>query len=140
MRPLRILVAEVFSEIEDKNLLPKTMRMRSAPGRRDKNRYYEYHREHGHDTNECRILKAELEKLIKRGYLKEFVDKETQRDVPSHNRRSNLLDNRPKVKREQLEAPPLTCRINTICGGIAGGGDSRNSRKRYTRRGGLLSQ
>ncbi|GAA0162448.1 hypothetical protein LIER_18538 [Lithospermum erythrorhizon] len=105
--------------------------MISAPGRRDKNRYCEYHREHGHETNECRILKAELEKLIKGGYLKEFVDKETQRDAPSHNRRSPLLDNRPKVKREQLEAPPVTGRINTISGGIAGGGDSRNSRKSY---------
>ncbi|GAA0175465.1 hypothetical protein LIER_28632 [Lithospermum erythrorhizon] len=133
--PLRISVAEVFSKIEDKNLLPKPVRMRSAPGKRDKNRCCKYHREHGHDTNECRILKAELEKLIKRGYLKEFVDKETQRDAPSHNRMSPLLDNRPKVKREKLEAPPIMGRIDTISGGIAGGGDSRNSRKIYARRG-----
>ncbi|GAA0141130.1 hypothetical protein LIER_02345 [Lithospermum erythrorhizon] len=119
MTPLRISVADVFLEIEDKNLLPKLVLMRSEPGRRDKNRYCEYHREHGHEMIECKILKAELEKLIKRGYLKEFVDKETQRDAPSHNRRSPLLDNRPKVKREQLESPPVTGWINTISGGIA---------------------
>ncbi|GAA0155591.1 hypothetical protein LIER_13287 [Lithospermum erythrorhizon] len=72
--PNESLRTEVFSQIEDKNLLPKPVRMRSAPSRRDKNRYCEDHCEHGHDTNECRILKSELEKLIKRGYLKEFVE------------------------------------------------------------------
>ncbi|GAA0170108.1 hypothetical protein LIER_24446 [Lithospermum erythrorhizon] len=76
--PLRVSVAEVFSEIVYTNLLSKPVRMRSAPGRRDKNRYCEYHREHGHDTNEYRILKSEIEKLIKSGYLKEFVDKNSQ--------------------------------------------------------------
>ncbi|GAA0146984.1 hypothetical protein LIER_06798 [Lithospermum erythrorhizon] len=41
---------------------------------RDKSRYSEYHREYVHDTDECRILKIEMEKLIKRGHLKELVD------------------------------------------------------------------
>ncbi|GAA0155523.1 hypothetical protein LIER_13232 [Lithospermum erythrorhizon] len=67
LTPLRVSVAEVFSQIDYKNLLPKPVRMRSAPGRHDKNRYCEYHREHGHDTNECQILKSEIEKLIKCG-------------------------------------------------------------------------
>ncbi|GAA0144927.1 hypothetical protein LIER_05244 [Lithospermum erythrorhizon] len=75
LTPLRVSVEKVFSQIDYNNFLSKPVRMRSAPGRRDKNRYYEYHRKHGHNTNECQILKSKIEKLIKSGYLKEFVDK-----------------------------------------------------------------
>ncbi|GAA0158189.1 hypothetical protein LIER_38600 [Lithospermum erythrorhizon] len=75
--PLRVSIAEGYSKIEGKNLLTKPVRMRSAPGRRDKTRYYEYYREHGHATNECRILNAEIEKLLKIGYLKEFMGRGT---------------------------------------------------------------
>ncbi|GAA0168761.1 hypothetical protein LIER_40630 [Lithospermum erythrorhizon] len=114
--PLRVSVAEVFSKIDYKNLLPKPIRMRSAPGRRDKNRYYEYHREHGHDTNECRIIKSEIEKLIKKGYIKEFVDKDGSQDTPRQNHRSPNKDSRPRVKNEPLEAPQLAGQIDTITG------------------------
>ncbi|GAA0141453.1 hypothetical protein LIER_02590 [Lithospermum erythrorhizon] len=71
--PLRVSISEVFSQVQDKQLLPKLARMRGAPGKRDKNKYYEYHRQHGHDRNECMILEEEIEKLIKRGYLRGFV-------------------------------------------------------------------
>ncbi|GAA0173146.1 hypothetical protein LIER_41468 [Lithospermum erythrorhizon] len=77
--PLRVSVAEVFFHVQDKNLLPKPVRMCGAPGKRDKNQYCEYHMERGHDTNDCRILKAEIAKLIKRGYLKEFVGQDRPR-------------------------------------------------------------
>ncbi|GAA0183329.1 hypothetical protein LIER_30757 [Lithospermum erythrorhizon] len=29
-------------------------------------KYCEYHKDHGHDTDECRLLKSEIEKLIRR--------------------------------------------------------------------------
>ncbi|GAA0138377.1 hypothetical protein LIER_00134 [Lithospermum erythrorhizon] len=131
LTPLRVSRAEVYAQIEGKNLLPKPVRMRSAPGRRDKTHYCEYHREHGHDTNECKILNAEIVKLIKRGYSKEFTGKGTQRDNTCQNHRSPPP---PQVKPEPAEVPRLTGRIDTISSGIAGGGDSRNSRKNYARR------
>ncbi|GAA0173260.1 hypothetical protein LIER_26915 [Lithospermum erythrorhizon] len=84
-----------FCQIDYKNLLPKLVRMRSAPGRYDRDRYCEYHREHGNDTNECRILKAEIEKLIKQGHLKEFIERENLRDTPRQNHRSPPRDNCP---------------------------------------------
>ncbi|GAA0156633.1 hypothetical protein LIER_14082 [Lithospermum erythrorhizon] len=85
--------------------------MRGAPGKRDKNLYCEYHLEHGHDTNECRILKVEIEKLIKQGYLREDVGQEKGRP---HGRGYS---------------PP--CDHNCA---IAGRGDSQNARKNYSRR------
>ncbi|GAA0169300.1 hypothetical protein LIER_23818 [Lithospermum erythrorhizon] len=39
-----------------------------------------------------------------------------------------------RIKREPQEVPRLIGHIDTISGGIEGGGDSRNSRKNYTRR------
>ncbi|GAA0158285.1 hypothetical protein LIER_15360 [Lithospermum erythrorhizon] len=42
--PLRVSVAKVFSQVHDKNLLPKPARIRGAPGNRDKSQYCEYHR------------------------------------------------------------------------------------------------
>ncbi|GAA0166408.1 hypothetical protein LIER_21565 [Lithospermum erythrorhizon] len=94
------------------------VRMRRAPDRRDKNCYCEYHREHGHDTNECRIFKSEIEKLIKKGYLKEFVDRDNQRELTRQNHQSPNYDNRLRVKNEPLQAPLLAGPIDTIVGGI----------------------
>ncbi|GAA0161973.1 hypothetical protein LIER_18168 [Lithospermum erythrorhizon] len=128
--PLRLPIAEVYAQIEDKRLLPKPMRMRSALGKRDKTRYCEYHREHGQNTNECRVLDAEIEKLIKRGYLKEY----TAGGIYSGGQRQGKSPPPPQVKPEPSDLPRLTGRIDTISGGSAGGGDSRNSRKGYARR------
>ncbi|MQM18851.1 hypothetical protein Taro_051848 [Colocasia esculenta] len=46
--------------------------MRSDPRRRDQAKYCRFHRDHGHDTSECRQLKDEIEDLIKRGYLRGY--------------------------------------------------------------------
>ena len=35
--------------------------------------YCTYHRDRGHTTEQCRVLKDHLEQLVKMGYLKEFV-------------------------------------------------------------------
>ncbi|GAA0187319.1 hypothetical protein LIER_34607 [Lithospermum erythrorhizon] len=59
--------------MRDRQLLPVSLRMRGNPGKRDQNRYCEYHKEKGHDTNECIILRMEIEKLIQCVHLKEFT-------------------------------------------------------------------
>ena len=41
--------------------------------RRNQNLYCTYHRDKGHTTEQCRVLKDHLEQLVKAGYLKEFV-------------------------------------------------------------------
>lgn len=47
--------------------------MGGDPTRRNQNLYYTYHRDKGHTTEQCRIFKDHLEKLVKPGHLKEFV-------------------------------------------------------------------
>ena len=41
--------------------------------RRNQNLYCTYHRDKGHTTKQCRVLKDHLGQLVKAGYLKEFV-------------------------------------------------------------------
>ena len=43
------------------------------PSRRNQNLYCTYHRDKGHTTEQCRVLKDHLEQLVKAGHLKEFM-------------------------------------------------------------------
>ncbi|GAV78895.1 LOW QUALITY PROTEIN: hypothetical protein CFOL_v3_22360, partial [Cephalotus follicularis] len=45
-------------------------------------KYCRYHRDYGHDTEECRQLKNQIEDLIKKGDLRKYVE----RDVPQGRR------------------------------------------------------
>ena len=41
--------------------------------RRNQSLYCAYHREKGHTTEQCHVLKDHLEQLVKAGHLKEFL-------------------------------------------------------------------
>ncbi|GAV67175.1 hypothetical protein CFOL_v3_10684, partial [Cephalotus follicularis] len=56
--------------------------LRSSTEKRNTNKYYWYHRDHGHDTEECRHLKNQIEDLIRKGHLRKYVD----RDAPQERR------------------------------------------------------
>ena len=47
--------------------------MGDDPSRRNQNLYCTYHRDKGHTTEQCRVLKDHLGQLVKAGYLKEFA-------------------------------------------------------------------
>ena len=47
--------------------------MKTDPAKRDLTKYYEFHRDHGHRTDDCIQLRKEIEYLIGRGHLCRFV-------------------------------------------------------------------
>jgi hypothetical protein len=47
--------------------------MWALPDKRSVNKYCEYHRDHGHDMEDCISLKIEIERLIRNGKLARFV-------------------------------------------------------------------
>ncbi|RRT35108.1 hypothetical protein B296_00056098 [Ensete ventricosum] len=61
--------------------------MKSHPERRDKRRYCRFHREYGHDTEDCRDLQYQIEDLIRRDHLRRYVRNQ-----------SSLPDGRPPLE------------------------------------------
>ena len=55
--------------------------MKSDPARRDETKYYEFHKDHGHRTDDCIQLKKDIEYLIQRGHLNRYVASEGRERV-----------------------------------------------------------
>nr|XP_027093621.1 uncharacterized protein LOC113714021 [Coffea arabica] len=129
------------------------------PGRRDRrnsNLYCAYHRDVGHETEDCNDLKREIENLIRQGHLKQFVRKDggfdrsashrESRGPRREDRRDTKLNCRGPEDHKGDQRPPrdgspgydpnIAGVINTISGGPTGG-DSQNSRKRTYRQAGM---
>ena len=76
--PLTAVVSQVLREVQHKQFLRWLSQMRSDPTKRDNTRYCEFHRDHGHRTDDCIQLRKEIEYLIRREYLRRFVASEGQ--------------------------------------------------------------
>ncbi|XP_030945831.1 uncharacterized protein LOC115970321 [Quercus lobata] len=55
--------------IKDEHYLKWSRPLHSSPNVRDKNKYCRFHRDHGHNTEDCRDLKEQIEELIRKGKL-----------------------------------------------------------------------
>ena len=66
-------VHKIIDRIKNESYFKWPNKMGGDPSRRNQNLYCTYHRDKGHTTEQCRVLKDHLEKLVKAGHLKEFV-------------------------------------------------------------------
>ncbi|GAV79090.1 LOW QUALITY PROTEIN: hypothetical protein CFOL_v3_22555, partial [Cephalotus follicularis] len=64
-------------------------KLRSPAENKNVEKYCRYHRDHGHDTEECRQLKNQIEDLIRKGHLRKYVVRYSQRKEGSDKRRSS---------------------------------------------------
>ena len=90
--------------------------MKGDPNKRNRNKYCRFHRDHGHDTDECFDLKQQIENLIRQGKLRNFLGRDYK-------------DEKLKAKVEELSRPPLG-EIRMIVGRNLTGQSSR-SKKMY---------
>lgn len=74
---------EILHEIKNKPFFEKPPKMFPGAKRRT-DKYCLYHKDNGHDTKDCRQLKAFLEKHVKKGNLEQFLIRKDSSAGPSH--------------------------------------------------------
>ena len=93
--------------------------MGGDPSRRNQNLYCTYHRDKGHTTEQCRVLKDHLEQLVKAGYLKKFmVDPRNQEAGQDARPRGNPLPP-PLGVIEVIHAAPRSSQVSKRKGVLA---------------------
>lgn len=55
--------------LDNANVLPNLPRMKSNPKRRNLGKYYDFYKDFGHNTDECRELKMPSKMLLGEGIL-----------------------------------------------------------------------
>ncbi|XP_030941943.1 uncharacterized protein LOC115966962 [Quercus lobata] len=63
--PLNAPLEQVLMQIKDDHFLKWPEKMKGDPNKRNRNKYCRFHRDYGHDTDECFDLKQQIENLIK---------------------------------------------------------------------------
>ncbi|XP_057505736.1 uncharacterized protein LOC130789027 [Actinidia eriantha] len=71
--PLNALIAQVLSDIKHEEFVKWPGMIKIDPQKRNRNKYCEFHRDHGHNTEDCFQLKEQIVDLIKKGYLRKYV-------------------------------------------------------------------
>ena len=97
--------------------------MKTDPAKRDSSKYCEFHRDHGHWTDDCIQLRKEIEYLIRCGHLRRFVASEGRDQTPPPS---------PRQPAPTQHQQPLG-QIHVISGGFVGGGESISARKAHLR-------
>ena len=96
-------VHQVLEKIKNEPFFKWPNKMMGNPEKRNRNLYCQYHRDHGHTTEDCRSLWDHLDQLVREGRLKQLLH--------HSNSLGTLTDTRSE--RENPPGPPLGI-INVI--------------------------
>ena len=121
--PLIATVSQVLHEVQHEKSLRWPSQMRMEPTKRDNTRYCEFHRDHGHRTDDCIQLRKEIEYLIRQGYLRRYIASEGQ---------DQAQPPPPWQPTPTQHQQPLG-EIHVVSGGFARGGESSSARNAHLR-------
>ena len=96
--------------------------MKTDPAKRDITKYCDFHKDHGHRTDDCIQLKKEIEFLIRSGHLRRYVALEGNQAPPPP----------PRQPAPAQHQQPLR-EINVISEGFDDGGESSLAKKAHLR-------
>ncbi|XP_031120891.1 uncharacterized protein LOC116024129 [Ipomoea triloba] len=157
LTPLTHSVSAILEHAEVMGIVSYPQECMKVSPNADPNKYCRFHRQQGHDTDECMVLKKQIEELIQRGYLGQYVKRSGQGrppanvwikkggpEPPASGSRKRELDQFTEEEEKELDEshPPKKQVIHVIFGGPEGG-DTQSERKKWARkrrsRGGNLS-
>ncbi|KAL0448708.1 UNVERIFIED_CONTAM: hypothetical protein Slati_1427200 [Sesamum latifolium] len=98
--PLSVPITQAFKAVEEKGLLTRPRSWRDTPQRPKFDKFFRFHNDYGHTTEECRHLKNEIERLIQNGYLQEYVCWEKARGMGPYQKREG-----DRVKETRATSP-----------------------------------
>ena len=92
-------IDKIVMQIKDEHYLKWPRPLHSSPHICDKNKYYRFHKDHGHYTEDCQDLKEQIEELIRKGKLQKYVKKGEYSNFKGGNKNqsefSSKSDDRP---------------------------------------------
>ncbi|KAK6140870.1 hypothetical protein DH2020_025402 [Rehmannia glutinosa] len=97
--------------IENSRFVRWPKKMRSTPNRQNSDKYCYFHKDHGHDTEDCFQLKDMIERLIQQGYLQHFKEQ----GEPVH-RQDPLAESSKEIHKSLQPEVAGGYQINTIQG------------------------
>ena len=102
--------------------------LKHQKGKRDTSKFCRFHNDVGHNTDDCRHLKDEIETLIRAGPLAQYA----RNRVPASRPAPKVPASQPGPRVDQDVPPPVVGgEISTISGGPHMAGTSRGAQKRY---------
>ena len=96
-------VHQVLEKVKNEPFFIWPNKMMGNPEKKNRNLYCQYHRDHGHTTEDCRSLWDHLDQLVREGILKQLLHHSSSL--------GGQIDTRPE--RENPPRPPLGT-INVI--------------------------
>ncbi|XP_058208127.1 uncharacterized protein LOC131321138 [Rhododendron vialii] len=125
--PLIATAEQILSILQNDPDLKCPEKLKTDPNRRAKDKYCRFHRDHGHNTDDCINLKQQIKELIQRGRLQCFATKK-------YLKISMRNDTSKEGKDATAPRSGPIGEIKVIHGGLAGGGESSNARKAHLRK------
>ena len=109
-------IDKILAQIKDEHYLKWPRPLHSSPNVRDKKKYYQFHKDHGHYIEDYRDLKKQIEKLIWKGKLQKYVKKgESSRSKDDNKNHCKSL---PRDEDHTFQPPQSVIReIKMIAGG-----------------------
>jgi hypothetical protein len=74
---LNTTIIEVFTTIKGKKKFQYPSSIKMTPYTYTVKKFYMFHRDNEHDIEQCFALKKEIEQLIAKGYIQQFVKRDT---------------------------------------------------------------
>ncbi|GMN27998.1 hypothetical protein TIFTF001_044184 [Ficus carica] len=124
---LGISPSELIAHLKRQDFVTWPKKLPENPAR-DTSKYCEFHKDHGHNTVDCRALRAEVAELLKKGHLREFL---TEKGRETYGLSGEHKERRVVQHIEDTPSPPSVRKtIGVILGGSIYSGETMKQTNR----------